>query len=130
VFLRDLCALLSVVSVLSFPERRQAVALGLRNRALKKKEPRLASGRTLLHQQVYQTSNRIVKSNCGTGKLLTRGGLACDEMWGSGGRQNEEHGPLNVTMGVSIRLPGHFLAIRETLTEAVVSRRVLREMEG
>jgi len=38
VFLRDLCALVSVVSVLSFPERRQAVALGLRNRAPKKEK--------------------------------------------------------------------------------------------
>lgn len=38
-FLRDLCALLSVISVLGFAEGRQGIALGLRNRAPKRKSP-------------------------------------------------------------------------------------------
>src|SRR6266446_3047638 len=62
VFLRDLCALLSVVSVLSFPEGRVP---GRCPRPAKscpeKKKPRAESGRTFLHSPVYQAGNCLVK---------------------------------------------------------------------
>jgi hypothetical protein len=62
VFLRDLCALLSVVSVLSFPERRVSRPLPSACEIVPpKKKPRLASGRTFLHSPVYQAVNRLVK---------------------------------------------------------------------
>src|SRR2546427_9660917 len=63
VFLRDLCALLSEVSVLSFPEGKVPGRCPRPAKSCpKKKKPRAESGRTFLHSPVYQTSNRLVKS--------------------------------------------------------------------
>jgi len=79
VFLRDLCALLSVVSVLSFPEGEgiQAVALGLRNRAQKRKSPDGSRGALFYIHQSTRLVIALSSQKWITCKMLKRRTLAC-----------------------------------------------------